>query len=100
MAIDSAHANAAAARSDDAVFKIATSDQRGLSMLDDDEAVASQPTLSRLFAQLSSEANLPILRSALFDRPKPTPPRGLSADSRSSDHAPLREFVAAIRLSA
>ncbi len=67
MAIDSAHANAAAARGDDAVFKIATSDQRGLSMLDDDEAVASQPTLSRLFAQLSCEANLPLLRSALFD---------------------------------
>ena len=41
MAIDSAHASAAAGRGDDAVFKIATSDQRGLSMLDDDEAVAS-----------------------------------------------------------
>jgi hypothetical protein len=35
MAIDSAHANAAAARGEDAVFKIATSDQRGLSMLDE-----------------------------------------------------------------
>ena len=45
MAIDSAHANAAAARGSDAVFKLATSDSRGLSTLEDDEAVASQPTL-------------------------------------------------------
>ena len=52
---------------DDAVFKIATCDKKGLSMLDDDAAVASQPTLSRLFAQLSSEENLPHLRTALFD---------------------------------
>jgi hypothetical protein len=67
MAIDSAHANAAAARRGDTVFKIATSDDRGLSMLDDNEAVASQPTLSRLFAQLSSEAN-PLQMVANFNR--------------------------------
>lgn len=67
MAIDSAHASAAAARANDAVFQIATSDSKGLSLLDDDGAMASQATLSRLFAQLSSEANLPILRAALFD---------------------------------
>jgi len=67
MAIDSAHATAAAARGDDAAFQMATSDRRGLSMLDDDAAVASQPTLSRLFSCLSSEANLPKLRGALFD---------------------------------
>lgn len=67
MAIDSAHASAAAARANDAVFQIATSDSKGLSMLDDDGAVASQATLSGLFAQLSSEANLPILRASLFD---------------------------------
>jgi len=67
MAIDSAHASAAAGMGDDAVFKFTTSDKKGLSMLDDDAAVASQATLSRLFAQLSSEANLPHLRTALFD---------------------------------
>ena len=67
MAIDSAQAAAAADMGDDAVFKIATCDKKGLSMLDDDAAVASQPTLSRLFAQLSSEENLPHLRTALFD---------------------------------
>jgi hypothetical protein len=67
MAIDSAHACAAAGMGDDAVFKIATSDKKGLSMLEDESAVASQPTLSRLFAALSSEANLPKLREALFD---------------------------------
>jgi len=67
MAIDSAHAQAAAGMGDDAVFKLTTSDKKGLSMLDDDSAVASQATLSRLFAQLSSEANLPRLRHALFD---------------------------------
>ena len=67
MAIDSAHATDAAARGDDAVFQMATSDKRGLSMLDDDATIASQPTLSRLFSCLSSEANLPKLRGALFD---------------------------------
>jgi hypothetical protein len=67
MAIDSAQAAAAADMGDDAVFKIATCDKKGLSMLDDDAAVASQPTLSRLFAQLSSEENLSHLRTALFD---------------------------------
>lgn len=67
MAVDSAHAAAAAGMGDDAVFKITTCDKKGLSMLDDDAAVASQPTLSRLFAQLSSEDNLPQLRTALFD---------------------------------
>ena len=67
MAIDSAHASAAAARGNDAVFQIATSDSKGLSILSDDGAVASQAALSRLFAQLSSQANLPMLRTALFD---------------------------------
>ena len=67
MAIDSAHVSAAAGMGGDAMFKIATSDKKGLSMLDDENATASQPTLSRLFAQLSSEANLPVLRSAIFD---------------------------------
>jgi len=67
MAIDWAQAAAAADMVDDAVFKIATCDKKGLSMLDDDAAIASQPTLSRLFAQLSSEENLPHLCMALFD---------------------------------
>lgn len=67
MAIDSAHAQAAAGMGDDAVFKLTTSDKKGLSMLDDESAVASQATLSRLFGQLSSEDNLLRLRRGLFD---------------------------------
>ena len=67
MAIDSAHAAAAADLADDAVFRIATSDRRGLSMLEEDAATPSQSTLSRLGSLLSTDGNLSVLRGALFD---------------------------------
>ena len=67
MAIDSASAVEAAGMKDDAALKLATSDKRGLSMLDSEQAVASQPTLSRFMAQVASEENLPKLRRSLFD---------------------------------
>lgn len=52
MAIDSAHSTAAARLADDAAFRIATSDRRGL---------------SRLGSLLATEPNLRTLRDALFD---------------------------------
>lgn len=67
MAIDSLGAASSAAMGADAAFRMAISDKRGHSMLDDDCAVASQPTLSRFFAQLGTNENLPMLRHSLLD---------------------------------
>ncbi len=67
MAIDSSGATAAAGMGSDAALRFATSDKRGLSMLDDEASIASQPTLSRFMARMAGEENLPKLRGALFD---------------------------------
>ena len=67
MAVDSMHTSAAAAMGDDHLFRMTTSDKKGLSMIGDEQAVASQPTLSRFMATLGSEVNLPRLRSGIFE---------------------------------
>ena len=67
MAVGSMHANAAAEQGDDHLFRVTSSDKRGLTMIDDDQAIASQPTLSRFMATLSTEANLPRMRGGIFD---------------------------------
>ena len=51
----------------DPALRIAASDRRGLSALDEEGVLASQPTFSRLLATLASPRNLPCLEDALFD---------------------------------
>ena len=94
MAIDSAHAAAAADLADDAVFRIATSDRRGLSMLEEDAATPSQSTLSRLGSLLSTDGNLSVLRGALFDwavrSVRATGPERLDEVTLDIDSYPIR----------
>ncbi|MEM1448962.1 MAG: transposase [Planctomycetota bacterium] len=55
-------------RIDDSALRVASSDRRGVSMLDsDDGRLASQPTRSRLLANLAREGNLAAVRTAVFD---------------------------------
>jgi Transposase DDE domain group 1 len=50
----------------DAAMRLATSDARGTAPLDDDSHLASQPTMSRLIAALSTAGNRGILRRAIM----------------------------------
>ena len=67
MAIGSMQTSATADMGDDELFRMTASDKKGLSMVTDDQAIASQPTLSRFMGTLASDVNLPTLRSAIFD---------------------------------
>ncbi|MEM6571896.1 MAG: IS1380 family transposase, partial [Planctomycetota bacterium] len=54
-------------RIDDSALRVASSDRRGVSMLDgDDGRLASQPTRSRLLANLAREGNLAAVQAAVF----------------------------------
>ena len=52
---------------DDSVLRLAASDRRGLTPLDESGELASQPTLSRLLASLTSDRNLAVLEDGPFD---------------------------------
>ncbi len=67
MATDRTHASAVDELSEDAGLRMASSDRRGLSMLEEGSRLASQPTRSRLLANLSSDSNLEVLEAGVFD---------------------------------
>ncbi len=67
MVIDRTHASAVDELSEDAGLRMASSDRRGLSMLEEGNRLASQPTRSRLLSSLSTESNLEVLEGSVFD---------------------------------
>ena len=68
MASESTTSVTVSNRAEDPALRMAASDKRGVTMLDEEGGrLASQPTRSRLLANLATEGNLEALRSGLFD---------------------------------
>ena len=68
MASESTTSVTVSNRADDPALRMAASDKRGVTLLDEEGGrLASQPTRSRLLANLATAGNLAALRSGLFD---------------------------------